>query len=126
MKWTALPPREEIPIEKRRVLSKTRKLALLIKHPRCYLCGEKLGDLSGVDFDHLTPLAIGGEQGEDDILPAHRECHRAKTRSRDVPMIAKVNRLRKREAGLRRKRKPIPSRPFPKRQKNVPSHSDRD
>ena len=125
MKWTALPPKEELEVEKRRVLSKREKLALLILHPRCNGCDKKLGELSDIEWDHTIPRGLGGKQTAECFLPLCKSCHKIKTNTIDKPMIAKAERLRKREAGLRRKRKPIPSRPFPKKGKShLPQNRD--
>lgn len=61
--------------------------------------------------EHFTPVAMGNDQKPDCLLCI--DCARAKTK-RDVASIAKVKRIRKREAGETRKKKPIPSRGFDK------------
>ncbi|MFE4514433.1 HNH endonuclease [Kitasatospora sp. NPDC056783] len=45
----------------------------------CGLCG---GDFPAglVDVDHRTPLALGGEDTDDNVWPLCRPCHKAKTR----------------------------------------------
>ncbi|MFJ8472178.1 HNH endonuclease [Kitasatospora sp. NPDC094011] len=44
----------------------------------CGLCG---GDFPAelVDVDHRTPLALGGEDTDDNVWTLCRECHRGKT-----------------------------------------------
>ncbi|MEU3048820.1 HNH endonuclease signature motif containing protein [Streptomyces sp. NPDC006984] len=46
--------------------------------PRCGLCGEGFS-AELVDVDHRTPLALGGEDTDDDVWPLCRTCHRGKT-----------------------------------------------
>jgi len=115
--------REPLEATPRAAMTTKRKLEVMIALGTCYLCGGKLGKVNEVEFDHIVPLDLGGEDTPGNILPAHAECHKQKTRN-DIRMIAKSRRLRKQEAthseavALRepgQKRRAvgkIPSRPF--------------
>lgn len=115
------PPLNATP---RAPMTMKRKLESMVFHGSCYLCGEKLGAMSGVQFDHVLPLELGGADMPENIKPAHVDCHKFKTRN-DVRQIAKSRRNRKteaahheaianREPGQKRVSKSkIPSRPFP-------------
>ncbi|MGW3228587.1 HNH endonuclease [Kitasatospora sp. NPDC001095] len=46
----------------------------------CGLCGEGF-PAELVDVDHRTPLALGGEDTDDNVWPLCRTCHRGKTRT---------------------------------------------
>ena len=107
----------------------TRALILERDGGRCYLCGEPI---VGEDFDadHELARELGGSDDPSNLRPAHRLCHRKKTKS-DVKLIAKSNRVRRKHGPveLRKAKKPIPqpakpnwptgqkiaSRGFPKR-----------
>lgn len=70
-----------------------RNTALRVKHraiikadqPPCHLCGQpidyKAHHLDPLSFtiDHITPLALGGEDVLDNLAAAHRRCNRAKS-----------------------------------------------
>ncbi|MFJ2777010.1 HNH endonuclease [Kitasatospora sp. NPDC087315] len=45
----------------------------------CGLCGEGF-PAELVDVDHRQPLALGGEDTDDNVWPLCRPCHRLKTR----------------------------------------------
>ncbi|WP_308377906.1 HNH endonuclease signature motif containing protein [Streptomyces sp. ISL-98] len=45
----------------------------------CARCGRHVL-ASGIDVDHVLPLALGGEDTDDNVQPLCRPCHRLKTR----------------------------------------------
>ena len=64
----------------RRKLTTLDKLKIVVAQARCPLCGEKLGDLAGLDFDHQIALVNGGPDTLDNLRAVHREgCHKRKT-----------------------------------------------
>lgn len=74
-------------------------------------------------MDHVIPLELGGL---DELINWQLLCRRhhiGKTALLDVPAIAKVRRIRKRLAGERKPRKPIPSpaKPWPPRGRRMQS-----
>jgi 5-methylcytosine-specific restriction enzyme A len=75
---------------------------------RCECCGRKLypGD---THFDHANPDQLGGEPILENCSVLCRSCHQIKTFTKDIPAIAKSNRVRDRHAGI----KPRRSRPIP-------------
>jgi 5-methylcytosine-specific restriction endonuclease McrA len=120
----------------RRKLSMKDKLEILIRQSVCPLCGERLGKLEDVDFDHEQALARGGDDTNDNLRGVHRSCHRKKTSGTkatstgsDIHEIAKTKRLTKdhnefvsrllsRECGEKREKTgKIKSRGFEKRKK---------
>lgn len=104
--------RPPVELEKRKKLSLKAKLQLMIDHPKCYLCGERLGKIEDTDFDH--PIALG-LTGSNEMLPVHRvPCHKDKT-ARDKKAIAKAKRIRRKESGDGPRKKRIQSRPWAKR-----------
>lgn len=87
---------------RRRFSTKALMARLLEFNGRCAECGGKLGGAHGApEWDHITPLAMGGEDAIENLQPLHRACHRAKTDG-DVTHIAKAKRMDQREAGIRR------------------------
>jgi len=94
----------------RRRLSITDKLSIVVRQSVCPLCGERLGSLDGVDFDHFQALALGGEDTNENMRAVHRACHRVKTSGTkattagsDVQVIAKGKRLARDTEEFRRR-----------------------
>ena len=86
---------------RRKRLSKTEREAILQQYGGvCYICGWAIE--GAFDVDHVIPLAAGGTNEIDNLAPVHKSCHRRKTAEKDMPVIAKVRRLRG-EAKRRRK-----------------------
>lgn len=79
----------------------------------CEQCktGRKLlpGDIF---YDHIIADALGGEPSVDNCQVLCRAHHDAKTFRHDVPRIAKTKRLRRRAAGIKKRRRTIPGRKF--------------
>ena len=64
-----------------------------------------------VDVDHIIPLELGGADEDFNLEGLCKEHHRAKTNA-DLKRISKARRLRKKEAGEVRAKRPIQSRGF--------------
>lgn len=116
----------------RRRLTTLDKLKIVTEQARCPLCGNKLGDLSGLDFDHEHALTLGGTDTLDNLRAVHRKCHDIKTNGRggerristldsDTHTAAHTRRLTERQEEFRRNllRKeagePKPASAWPKR-----------
>ena len=76
-------------------------------HGLCHLCGLKIQAGQPWDVEHIIPLAMGGEDGGDNLRPAHKTCHAPKTAA-DVKAIAKVKRIRAAHIAGRHSRTPLP------------------
>ena len=75
----------------------------------CHLCGGKIQPGQDWDVSHDTPLELGGEDGGDNLLPAHRACHRRHTATEDIPRIRKAQRQQMRHVGAKPpSRTPLP------------------
>ncbi len=74
----------------------------------CQMCFQPT-DERGYDLDHHIPLAIGGDDSDDNLRPLCRPCHRIKTRG-DKGDISKAVRREDRHTGTHQ-RKPWP-KPF--------------
>lgn len=104
---------------KRPSISKAHRARIFLSHDGvCWLCKVKIKPDEPWDADHQISRELGGSDYDDNLAPAHKDCHREKTKA-DVTAIAKSNRIR-RKAGpveLRKVRKKIPQRAnaWPKR-----------
>lgn len=104
---------------KRPSIGKSKRARIFLAHEGiCWLCKVKIGADEAYDIDHQISRELGGSDDDDNLAPAHKDCHRAKTKS-DVKAIAKSNRIRRANGPVegRKKRKAIPSRPFQSRRK---------
>ena len=84
----------------RRQLSTRARLNLFLAHKgRCASCTLPIPPGKGWDIDHIIPLALGGSDTTDNMQILCRPCHGTKTTKRDVPVIAKVERIRAKHLG---------------------------
>lgn len=75
----------------------------------CHICGDKIdGGREPWDVDHVVALEMGGDDHGDNLQPAHKSCHKAKTAG-DMGQIAKATRMQQRAMGIpRQSRNPLP------------------
>ena len=74
----------------------------------CVRCHRKVGGKLRPEFDHATPLILGGQNRESNLQLLCNECHGAKTKL-DVKLKAKVARTRLKTLGITRKTgRPMP------------------
>lgn len=59
----------------------------------CHICGQKIKTGEAWDIEHIIPLEISEDDSEENKAPAHRKCHKAKTRkdSKDIAKCKRVN-----------------------------------
>jgi hypothetical protein len=53
------------------------------------------------DVSHEIPLEAGGKDDSSNWFVAHRSCHRHHTAKVDMPLIAKVKRIRAKHMGIK-------------------------
>jgi len=93
---------------KRKTISAKTRVALFQKRGGiCHICGGKINVGESWDIDHCIPLAMGGEDSEENWELAHSVCHRTKTTD-DVANIAKAKRREIRHLGVKVSRTPLP------------------
>lgn len=87
---------------RREFSNKVKGLAALRAKGYCECCTRKLleGDFH---YDHEIPDALGGEPTLENCRVLCRSCHITKTRTEDVPRIAKANRNFRKSRGIRRR-----------------------
>lgn len=89
----------------RRRFSETAYQARLAEFSGCCTdCGIRTGGPAGLEWDHIIPLKMDGEDEIAKLQPLCRGCHRAKTR-RDARHIAKAKRMQRRASGISPTRK---------------------
>lgn len=75
---------------------------------RCEACTAALRP-GGFQYDHRTPVAMGGASALDNCEVLCSSCHGAKTAGSDIPAIAKSNRVRRNHIGAKApSRNPLP------------------
>lgn len=67
----------------------------------CHICCGKIHVGDKWDVEHVSPLSMGGEDGGDNLKPAHKSCHAGKTAA-EAPIRAKVMRVRAKHLGIRK------------------------
>ena len=86
----------------RRQFSARAKASRLLEfNGRCADCECKVGGAAGLDWDHIIPLELGGDDEVENLQPLCKVCHKAKTRG-DVKAIRKSERQRQRASGIKR------------------------
>lgn len=79
---------------KRRRFSRTEREAILKRFKDCCsACKEPITPASGLQYDHIIPLALGGEDKAANLQPLCKTCHRDKT-AKDIGAIRKADRAR--------------------------------
>lgn len=111
---------------KRPSISQKRRHAIFDRdHGICYLCGLPISDGESYDLDHELSRELGGSDMDNNLRPAHRTCHRRKSKL-DVAAIAKSNRIRRANGPTderRKSKKPLRSRPFQQRYRPLQSRN---
>ena len=67
----------------------------------CHICERKIQSGEGWEVEHVIPLALGGEDTEANMRPAHKDCHGRKTRA-DNASWTKAKRVRAKHLGIRK------------------------
>ena len=84
--------------------SKATKLAAYRRASgRCERCSGLLSP-GKFHYDHRNPAAFAGSDHLENCQVLCISCHASKTAKHDIPAIAKSNRIRAREAGIRPER----------------------
>lgn len=100
----------------RRSLSPTARLRIFQEHRGvCDICGDLIdGVREPWDLDHRIPLALGGDDTDDNLRPVHGRCHRGKgsKTSADVAQIAKAKRVQRKHLGADKPKRKMPYRRF--------------
>ena len=92
----------------RRSWTARRRLALFEAHGgKCHLCDCKIGVGEAWDVEHIIPVGLGGDDDEGNCAPAHKACHKAKTKT-DKGTMAKANRVRAKHKGATVSKNPLP------------------
>ena len=77
----------------------------------CHLCGGKIEAGQAWELDHVIEYTLTRDDSDENMKPAHKKCHRAKTSTR-ATVLAKVARIEAKHAGVK---KPSKWGPFRKK-----------
>jgi 5-methylcytosine-specific restriction protein A len=78
-------------------------------HGICHLCTRKIAPGESWEVEHVKARGLGGSDENDNLRPAHIDCHAGKTR-KDRAIMADADRALIRHVGLKK-----PSRAWGKR-----------
>lgn len=73
----------------------------------CETCRARLW-VGHIHYDHVIPDALGGEPTYENCAVLCDGCHAEKTRTEDVPRIAKAKRQQAAHLGAKQSTKPLP------------------
>jgi len=82
--------------------SSVKEQAYKRSNGNCEQCTRKLGP-GDVFYDHVIADGLGGPPELKNCAVLCRSCHDTKTRTSDVPLIAKGRRVRRRHIGIRKR-----------------------
>lgn len=87
----------------RRSLSPMRRLKVFEDAGgACHICGLKIRVGEPWDVEHVIPLALGGEDMEANMRPAHKLCHNVKTIA-DASSWSKAKRMKASYLGIKKR-----------------------
>lgn len=93
---------------KRRTISTRERVTLFQTHGGiCHICQGRIAIGDAWEVEHVIPLAQGGEDGGDNLRPAHVRCHAGKT-AVDAGDTARAKRREARHLGAKASRTPLP------------------
>jgi len=91
---------------RRPLTAKARVVLFQASGGLCHICGGRIGVGEAWEVEHIVPLAQGGEDGGDNLSPAHVKCHRGKT-AKDAADTARAKRREAAHLGIKKARTPI-------------------
>ena len=104
---------EDVGTTKRKNMTPRLRLKIWEAHKGiCVLCNSKIdGVRERWIVEHIMPLALGGEDAEANMGPAHDACAIKKTfgRTGDIAKAAKAKRVKSKHLGIKKSKNPLPS-----------------
>ena len=89
----------------RRHFSTTARLAIFnAAKGLCHICGGKIESGQAWELDHVNELWLSDDDSDENMKPAHKKCHRAKTSAR-ATVLAKVARIEAKHKGVKKQSK---------------------
>lgn len=77
----------------------------------CGRCRQPL-QIGRIEYDHILPCALGGDNSPANIMVLCTPCHREKTSKEDIPRIRKADRQRRNHIGAKQPKGNIKSPGF--------------
>lgn len=68
----------------------------------CHLCEQRIQVGQAWEVEHVRPLALGGSDDESNMRPAHKACHKDKTKT-DAASWSKAKRVKAKLYGIKRR-----------------------
>lgn len=101
----------------KRAMSKARRLRVWnASNGVCHLCGLAIKQGEPWEVEHKIALTCGGTDDDDNLAPAHVDCHAGKTRA-DKKAGAKLTRIAAAHVGIKTPKARIANRGFAKRER---------
>jgi 5-methylcytosine-specific restriction endonuclease McrA len=89
-------------VTSRRSLSPLQRLKVFeAAAGRCHLCDQRIQVGDKWDVEHVRPLALGGADDAANMRPAHKDCHKDKTKA-DAASWSKAKRMKAKLLGAKK------------------------
>lgn len=86
----------------------------------CHLCEQKIdGVREAWEIEHVIAWEFTRDDTDDNLKPAHIDCHKRKTHERDRPAINQAKRREAKHLGIKRPSSKLATRDKPKQPKPV-------
>jgi 5-methylcytosine-specific restriction endonuclease McrA len=97
---------------RRRSMTALRRARIFDAHEGvCHICGLKIAVGDAWDAEHIIALEISGDDSDENLAPAHKDCHRTKTAD-DAGLIAKARRVHAKHIGAYRPKRRLGGKRF--------------
>lgn len=105
---------------RRRFTDKDRARIFANNDGVCHLCNQKIdGVREAWEIEHVIAWELTRDDGDDNLKPAHIDCHKRKTHGQDRPAINEAKRREAKFQGVKRPSSALSSRNKPKPSKEL-------
>jgi 5-methylcytosine-specific restriction endonuclease McrA len=103
---------------RRRFTDKDRARIFAANNGVCHLCEQKIdGVREAWEVEHVIAWELTRDDSDDNLRPAHIDCHKRKTHEQDRPVINEAKRREAKHTGVKRPSSSLSTRSKPKADK---------
>lgn len=84
------------------------------QHGKCALSGQAFRPSDKIEYDHITPLWLGGQNAESNLQAVLGDPHKRKTQA-EASVKAKIDRIAKKHLGITKPKSALSNSKFKKR-----------
>lgn len=109
---------------RKRFTDKDRARIFAANNGCCHLCKGKIdGVREAWEIEHVIAWELTRDDSDDNLRPAHIDCHKRKTHELDRPAINEAKRREAKFLGITRPKQSLKSAPFPAGKARSPKQS---